>query len=104
MKSLISLLAVIACLVTAVPAIADVIYLKDSDVATLRYFLPAPQVRSYLYAEKSTLPDSDVYRVLPSFLTNVLPNPPIRARYVTDGTNVYLIDNDRRIIDAAALY
>lgn len=99
-----SKIALFVILIAAFPAQADVIYIKPSDVATLRYFLPPPAVRYTFYPEGSTLPESGVYRVLPGFIASYLPNPPVRATYVTDGSNIYVVKRDRRVIDAAVLY
>ncbi len=106
MKSLGKILgiAVLCGVACSVPAKADTVYFRDSDRTMHDYVtVPSDNGTVTFYERGSVLPDTVTYTQLPTTVTTRLAPAPEGDVYVTAGGNAYLIDHDRRIVDAYKL-
>jgi hypothetical protein len=89
----------------SLPAKAD-FYFTDNDRLILRRTVVEPSVDEQVtfYTRGAILPSEVHYEVLPMTVSRRLSPAPEGDTYVSYGGNVYLIDPDRRIIDATELY
>lgn len=95
-------------LFASLPASAA-IYFKDTDREVLRsYVTVSPsgtsttttQTTTTYYEPGTVLPETVTYTELPTTVVSRLSPPPEGDTYVTIGSNAYLIDRDRKVVDA----
>ncbi|HTK85600.1 MAG TPA: hypothetical protein VL625_11005 [Patescibacteria group bacterium] len=106
-------IAVVAgALFAVLPAKADV-YFKDTDRDVLKsYVTVTPSTGTTTTTTKTTttyyqpgtvIPDTVTYSELPTTVVSKLSPPPEGDTYVTIGSNAYLVDKDRKVVDAIRL-
>jgi hypothetical protein len=94
----VSLVALSAGMLSALPAKADV-YFRDNDRVVLRsYVTTTPGQTVTYYTPGTVLPDTVTYNELPTTVTTKLVAPPPGDVYVAIGGNAYLIDRDKRVV------
>lgn len=95
-------------LFASLPASAA-IYFKDTDREVLRSYVTVSPSGSSTTTTKTTttyyepgtaIPETVTYSELPTTVVSKLSPPPEGDTYVTVGSNVYLIDHDRKVVDA----
>ena len=108
MKNLLTVLSlamVLGGLTASLPAKAD-FYFTDNDRVVLKRVVVAPTDTKTVtyYTPGTVIPETVTYEELPMTVTSQLTPAPEGDAYVSIGGNVYLIDRDRKIIDATELY
>ncbi len=105
LAKLLGIAVVCGGIAVSLPAKAE-FYFTDNDRLILRRAVvePSDYDQVTFYTRGTILPETVHYQVLPLAVTRGLAPAPEGDVYVSYGGNVYLIDRDRKIIDATELY